>query len=563
MKSATFLNFCLQLSLLSFVHGGLFDYFKKGVEMVTSSLSRPAPESTSGQANNNHDFELIFPLRIKLSENGESDIYEVITLSKEECNLDSHSMKLSEVILKKSSNSEFQMDSQLFTSSGDEVHQCHDLDVYTQHELLLLEYSHGDKAQEAAIPRDHPEDHISGHVFHVPLGRLFLWPSYDLGHRAIASNVPLPSGYKPIVLETLSIEPRVFKIYNFFTEDETDFLIENALTITEDAYRLKRSSTGTNGYTVDTYRTSDNAFDTSSDVAMALKKRCFELLGMRPYNEHWADGLQILRYNTTTAYINHLDYIEAETDDHDWDSAAHGTNRFATILLYMSDVDDGGETFFPDAEEWFVSNETSPDFAVCEDSTVGNDSDSDGPKLKDCVSSVVQKGCQDPSQYGHIMQASDDDALAKAETSRYLDEKNISHLFRQNSWQRRMVQHCRSKMAVKPMKAQAVLFYSQKRLGEMDHASIHGGCPVLQGSKWAANLWVWNGPRQPYLKREKEYRNWKNDRTRGEYIPTDMTEDDLAADKAERDKAVKGLFRNIDLPPVEIYWQNHVSNIHD
>jgi len=75
--------------------------------------------------------------------------------------------------------------------------------------------------------------------------------------------------------------------------------------------------------------------------------------------------------------------------------------------------------------------------------------------------------------------------------------------------------------------------------------------------------WVWNGPRQPYLKREKEYRNWKNDRTRGEYIPTDMTEDDLAADKAERDKAVKGLFRNIDLPPVEIYWQNHVSNIHD
>jgi prolyl 4-hydroxylase len=51
-----------------------------------------------------------------------------------------------------------------------------------------------------------------------------------------------------------------------------------------------------------------------------------------------------------------------------------------------------------------------------------------------------------------------------------------------------MVQHCRSKMSVKPMKTQAVLFYSQKRLGEMDSASIHGGCPVLQGSKWAANL---------------------------------------------------------------------------
>ena len=83
-------------------------------------------------------------------------------------------------------------------------------------------------------------------------------------------------------------------------------MINNALTLTEEAYRLKRSSTGTNGYTVDTYRTSENAFDTSSKVAMDLKKRCFSLLGMNPYNEHWADGLQILRYNTTTAYINHL-----------------------------------------------------------------------------------------------------------------------------------------------------------------------------------------------------------------------------------------------------------------
>jgi hypothetical protein len=73
------------------------------------------------------------------------------------------------------------------------------------------------------------------------------------------------------------------------------------------------------------------------------------------------------------------------------------------------------------------------------------------------------------------------------------------------------------------------------------------------------NRWVWNGPRQPYLKRERKYANWKNDRTRGEYIPTDMTSEQRAADDAERESEVDGLFRNIDLPPIEIYWQDQVS----
>jgi hypothetical protein len=27
---------------------------------------------------------------------------------------------------------------------------------------------------------------------------------------------------------------------------------------------------------------------------------------------------------------------------------------------------------------------------------------------------------------------------------------------------------------------------------------MHGGCPVLSGQKWAANLWVWNTPRLGY-----------------------------------------------------------------
>merc|ERR1712216_212077 len=34
--------------------------------------------------------------------------------------------------------------------------------------------------------------------------------------------------------------------------------------------------------------------------------------------------------------------------------------------------------------------------------------------------------------------------------------------------------------------------YSQRPDGTLDDYATHGGCPVLDGTKWAANLWVWN-----------------------------------------------------------------------
>jgi len=68
-------------------------------------------------------------------------------------------------------------------------------------------------------------------------------------------------------------------------------------------------------------RTSDNAFDTSSTAAMALKKRALDLLGMTPYDEKLTDGLQVLRYNLTTAYNSHMDYLDDNGGGHDYDSA--------------------------------------------------------------------------------------------------------------------------------------------------------------------------------------------------------------------------------------------------
>ena len=102
--------------------------------------------------------------------------------------------------------------------------------------------------------------------------------------------------------------------------------------------KLKRSSTGATGYTVNPQRTSEGGFDTRSPHAIKLKTRCFNMLGFEEYDEVFADGLQILRYNQTGGYIDHEDFLDDNNpkEEHDYDSSGIGTNRFATVLMYFN-----------------------------------------------------------------------------------------------------------------------------------------------------------------------------------------------------------------------------------
>jgi len=215
---------------------------------------------------------------------------------------------------------------------------------------------------------------------------------------------------------------------------------------------MKRSSTGASGYNVNSQRTSDNGFDTNGKVAVDVKRRCMTTLGFDEYIESYTDGLQVLRYNKTTAYIPHLDWIDDPSgrEEHDYITSKKGTNRFATILLYMSNLDeaDGGETVF--TKGW-------PD-----------QPEADRISKRDALSALRESG-------------------------------DVSFLTK-GSWQENMVADCRSKLSVQPSMARAVLFYSQHPNGEEDKDSLHGGCPVLGdvNTKWAANLWAWNGPRVGY-----------------------------------------------------------------
>ncbi|GLE02312.1 hypothetical protein PINS_up011150 [Pythium insidiosum] len=278
-------------------------------------------------------------------------------------------------------------------------------------------------------------------LYLVAPGLLFVWPFVALGHRAYVTPQNSPTG-KAVIIESFTESPRTFHLHNFFTYEEADRLIERILEIDDENNKLQQSSVGheSDRKVKSPHRTSENAFDMVSDTAIEIRKRVFEVLALGDYQEDMCDGLQLLRYKQKQAYIAHTDYFDKHTtDEWNWDPSTGGSNRFATVFMYLSNVTRGGQTVFP---------------------------------LADMPEGI-------PDSYNHP-----EDAKTYQQTG--------LELFDTSSWEFDMVKKCSTKLASYPRKAHAILFYSQKPNGELDPMSLHGGCPVLDGTKWGANLWVWN-----------------------------------------------------------------------
>ena len=307
-------------------------------------------------------------------------------------------------------------------------------------------------------------------VMGVEPGQHFHWPEYELGTRFEVSGLStLKEGAKPVELEALSASPRLFYVHNFLTRKETAALIS----VAEDQsnpYSIRPSTTGHKSWTqggegeTASTRTSLNGFDVNSPTAMAVKRRAFDLLRI-PYDERLADGIQILRYKLKQAYIPHHDSFSFDTSqDFNWNPQAGGANRLATVLLYLSDEKgvEGGQTVFPLAP---LPNVTSG---------------SDGGSTQ--VTQMVAAAPKGEDQVSGLVAGT---------------EAGQEGLFKpgEESWEAQLVKQCYTRLSVKPKRGDAVLFYSQHADGSMDGTSLHGGCPVLSGTKWAANVWVWSAPR--------------------------------------------------------------------
>jgi hypothetical protein len=110
-------------------------------------------------------------------------------------------------------------------------------------------------------PNQSPSMDIDVHIYAVPAGRSFVFaPSYigeifEINH--VESGRPFP-----IYLKVMSLSPRVFDIINFFDKEESKSIVDKALRETSESHKIKRSSTGSSGYNVNSQRTSENGFDT-------------------------------------------------------------------------------------------------------------------------------------------------------------------------------------------------------------------------------------------------------------------------------------------------------------
>jgi len=193
-----------------------------------------------------------------------------------------------------------------------------------------------------------------GDLAGIYTGGQFIWPGWHLGH-VTKVDVPLVDDntgeetFRTVAMTTVSLRPLAFEIHGLLTDAECDFVRDYA------SSRLVRSKLAF----MDASNKDDTATRTSTQVFMPrggsptilhLEHRAHNLTRL-PYE--LGENLQVLKYEPGQKYGAHRDYF-SPNDYHKQPAMLQSVefgarNRLATVFWYMSDVDAGGETYFPRA----------------------------------------------------------------------------------------------------------------------------------------------------------------------------------------------------------------------
>lgn len=125
-------------------------------------------------------------------------------------------------------------------------------------------------------------------------------------------------------------EPLIVVLENVLSDEECESLIE----LSKDS--MKRSKIGASRE-VNNIRTSSGTFLEENEIVAKIEKRVSSIMNI-PI-EH-GEGLHILKYTPGQEYKAHYDYFAEH-------SRAAENNRISTLVMYLNEVEEGGETYFP------------------------------------------------------------------------------------------------------------------------------------------------------------------------------------------------------------------------
>ena len=143
-------------------------------------------------------------------------------------------------------------------------------------------------------------------------------------------------------VSTVCDEPTIQTVEGFLSAAECDALIRLATP------SLKPSTvvTDSGGSAGHAHRTSTGTYFQRGQLPIIdrLEKRIADTWGHPAVN---GEGFQVLRYAEGAEYRPHYDFFDPRLPGTDQYTKAGG-NRVATVLFYLNDVEEGGETVFPD-----------------------------------------------------------------------------------------------------------------------------------------------------------------------------------------------------------------------
>lgn len=157
---------------------------------------------------------------------------------------------------------------------------------------------------------------------------------------------PMPHGESgeswvaSIPFQVLSWRPRTVYFPNFATTEQCQSIIENARSkLKPSTLALRKGETAESTKGV---RTSSGTFiSASDDITGALDSVEEKIARVTMMPRNHGEAFNILRYEIGQRYVSHYDAFNPA------EYGPQESQRIASFLLYLSDVEEGGETMFP------------------------------------------------------------------------------------------------------------------------------------------------------------------------------------------------------------------------